>query len=584
MTFSLGFASVREYSKKRKEFGRPCNFSSFFSNVLSIPPNPEEESEWRRPPLMEKSISCIPSVSEHEVNTIRYETESTGVNHTEGGWPRNIDPTQAEHTTGYRKKVEKDEKYVEAVVRLAAATDTVLEQNVALDIHELYFQDTPSSQRPNPIYDSDDEDDSNQSHTISLFHDRRSKNDSARSISSLSWFPDGCTRIAGSYCSLKFQGYSSHNHSSCDSYVWDLSNTNDPFYTLSPPSPAVSVEYNPKDVHMIAGGCYNGLVCIWDTRRSGNVVVTSGIESSHKEPIYSVKWLQSKSACEILTSSTDGYSLVWDVRKPSTPIDSIPLISKDDYNQIDGDVTDRHVDVMGHGAVSLCYDINGGPSKFLTGSEHGDVMIVNRKVKNPSDRCSLPFSGHLGPVLSIDRNKFFSRYFLTIGDWTAKLWIDDEHLRTPLYSTPYQKNRLLAGCWSPIKPGLFLTSRDDGVIDFWDLTLKHTTPTRSLPVLTSAICSLSIAHSGASMGKVTAAGSTDGRLALVQLGESMMTTSAAEKAFVGGLLEKEVKREKSLLTKQKDKADGNRKCVDVDFEELLQQTEDEYLKQLRNSG
>ncbi|KAL0235588.1 hypothetical protein GEMRC1_002170 [Eukaryota sp. GEM-RC1] len=104
MSFSLGFASVLEYTKKRKLFGRPCNFTSVFLPPHSVLPNPEEAKEWVRPPVCDAAISCIPPMSVHEVNTTRYETASRSLLHTEGGWPRNIDPTQAEHTTGYRKK------------------------------------------------------------------------------------------------------------------------------------------------------------------------------------------------------------------------------------------------------------------------------------------------------------------------------------------------------------------------------------------------------------------------------------------------------------------------------------------------
>lgn len=33
---------------------------------------------------------------------------------------------------------------------------------------------------------------------------------------------------------------------------------NKPELTLKPASPLVSLEYNPKDSHILVGGCYNG--------------------------------------------------------------------------------------------------------------------------------------------------------------------------------------------------------------------------------------------------------------------------------------------------------------------------------------
>ena len=35
------------------------------------------------------------------------------------------------------------------------------------------------------------------------------------------------------------------------------------------------------------------------------------------------------------------------------------------------------------------------------------------------------FSGHLGPVYNIRRNPAFPKIFLTVGDWTARLWSED---------------------------------------------------------------------------------------------------------------------------------------------------------------
>lgn len=31
--------------------------------------------------------------------------------------------------------------------------------------------------------------------------------------------------------------------------------------TLKPISPLVCIEFNPKDTHVLVGGCYNGQVC-----------------------------------------------------------------------------------------------------------------------------------------------------------------------------------------------------------------------------------------------------------------------------------------------------------------------------------
>ena len=41
-----------------------------------------------------------------------------GINHVEGGWPKDVDPNEVEQVIRYRKKVEKDEVYSNAVIEL----------------------------------------------------------------------------------------------------------------------------------------------------------------------------------------------------------------------------------------------------------------------------------------------------------------------------------------------------------------------------------------------------------------------------------------------------------------------------------
>jgi dynein intermediate chain 2 len=52
------------------------------------------------------------------VNTESRSFSNQGIKHTEGGWPKDVDPTDAEHTIRYRKKIEKDEEYIKQVSEL----------------------------------------------------------------------------------------------------------------------------------------------------------------------------------------------------------------------------------------------------------------------------------------------------------------------------------------------------------------------------------------------------------------------------------------------------------------------------------
>jgi len=40
------------------------------------------------------------------------------MNHSEGGWPKDINPAEVEQTIRFRKKMEKDEVYIQTIMRL----------------------------------------------------------------------------------------------------------------------------------------------------------------------------------------------------------------------------------------------------------------------------------------------------------------------------------------------------------------------------------------------------------------------------------------------------------------------------------
>lgn len=57
---------------------------------------------------------------------------------------------------------------------------------------------------------------------------------------------------------------------------------------------------------------------------------------------------------------------------------------------------------------------------------------------------------HLGPVCSITRNPSFLKNFLTVGDWTAKIWSEDCRESSIIW-TKHQPVMLTDGIWSPTK-------------------------------------------------------------------------------------------------------------------------------------
>lgn len=86
----------------------------------------------------------------------------------------------------------------------------------------------------------------------------------------------------------------------------------------------------------------------------------------------------------------------------------------------------------------------------MVGTEQGVVISCNRKGKTAMEKMSFRFNSHLGPVLALQRNPGFVKNFLTIGDWTAKIWSEDCKESSIMW-TSFHKAQLTHGAWSPTR-------------------------------------------------------------------------------------------------------------------------------------
>ena len=142
-----------------------------------------------------------------QVNTDNAVCESRGVHHKEGGWPRDINPNEADQTARYRKKVEKDDGYTQTLLNLGQTMEHYIKQNNAISIYEEYFLDAPDLPRP----------DTNPLRTIYVLKD---PSPISRSITGFSFSPEGGTRLAAAYSEPFWKDIFTCRHN--DSYIWNL--------------------------------------------------------------------------------------------------------------------------------------------------------------------------------------------------------------------------------------------------------------------------------------------------------------------------------------------------------------------------
>tara|TARA_A100001015_G_scaffold283493_1_gene348856 strand:- start:1990 stop:3738 length:1749 start_codon:yes stop_codon:yes gene_type:complete len=534
---------IYEYSKERRDFGKQVTFGDTEAEVLQqVVSNPgaAEELGMLKKPVEITTMDTTPLLSCSAVSTRPIATVNKGMAHTEGGWPGDIDIDDEATTQRYRKRREKGGKQKgsnvvleplgTSVGRLGPVVQLSVKQNNTINIYEEYF-------------DSLDVDHSSEPPSAKGMAVLRDPCPVRRTAAKIDWIPDGPTRIAVAYSVLQFQDPRLLTKSlPVNSYIWDVQKPNSPEATLTPDSPLCSLRFNPKNTEVLVGGSYNGLLCLFDRRKSSKPASTSQIETSHHDPVYDVRWTQSKTGTMCVSCSTDGHLLWWDTRRLNEPFDRIVL------DNGEGQV---------YGASALAYNSEAGPHKYLVGTEQGIVASINTRSKKTNNGVSIYKNGpgkHHAPIYSIQRNPTHTKYFMTVGDWTARIWTED--LKTPIMTTKYHNSYLTAGCWSPTRPGVFLVARKDGVVDVWDYFFRQNEVAYSHKVCDESLASIAVSSSPNNNASVQLVGIGDdsGTVSLLELSESLWKSQNNEKPAMAGMLDREFKREKNLLTLARDAA------------------------------
>ena len=143
-----------------------------------------------------------------------------------------------------------------------------------------------------------------------------------------------------------------------------------------------------------------------------------------------------------MSLGSDGRIIWWDRFNP----DGFPEESQQILDKLPDPNGEMKEKVLG--GTSLEYLAEAGPLNYLVGSEQGYIVQANkRKGLDIVRRFGFEGGKHHGPVYSLWRNPSHPKNFMSVGDWTAKIWHED--IPTPLMQTRYHSAYLTDGCWSP---------------------------------------------------------------------------------------------------------------------------------------
>jgi dynein intermediate chain len=90
------------------------------------------------------------------------------------------------------------------------------------------------------------------------------------------------------------------------------------------------VAFSPVHPNLIFGGTYAGQVLMWDTRSNQLPVLKTPLSAGgHTYPIYSMQFVGSHNASNLVTASTDGTVCTWMGDLLTIPQVCLPRLSSD---------------------------------------------------------------------------------------------------------------------------------------------------------------------------------------------------------------------------------------------------------------
>ncbi|XP_055855184.1 dynein intermediate chain 3, ciliary [Episyrphus balteatus] len=502
------------YSKERRHFGRQCTFSDRNELLLSIPQRSDLRKNYilRNPIDRGTQLSTPKGLSTALTENVTLATH--GIAHLEGGWPKDVNILDEEQTLRHRKKIEREDAWGTQVIDLSKPTTENILQNCAVNIYEDYFYEIENMEIRSSFT----------SRPINVYHDLFTP---PRPIAQLDWCPGNLKQILSVHTNTDYYPI---NDEPNDFYIWDIENPLKVVSTFTGPTWTRKACFCPRDECLIAGGFTNGKVGIWDVRTGGQCIGLCPLEAAHREAVSAICWVHSKSNTEFYTGSLDGSIHYWDGRN-----------LKNWYMQflLDPERTDKQLRTRSHGCTVLEFEYTI-PIRYIVGDDMGHVYVCNRKGVTPTETLILNYKLFSGPIRTIERNPFFVKNFLIVGDWCAKVW-SEENKDFPTTLLVKKDTELLCGSWSTSRCSVFATGDVDGNVDFWDLLLNQRKP----------VFSLNFKHPITSIrfrkdGELAAVSLANGDFFMLELDKSLQYSGPKEKALLASLFERESNRSKLL--------------------------------------
>ena len=243
---------------------------------------------------------------------------------------------------------------------------------------------------------------------------------------------------------------------------WSLRTPAYPEKYIETSSGVTSVAFSKKSPQLLAAGCHDGSLIVYDISRAENPFVKSTFEDGkHSDAIWDLQWVDrgAERGEMLVSSSTDGRVTMWSVKKGLEHSDLIKL--------------KRVASKLGAGDVFISRNASATALDFA--SFDSNIYIVATE-DGHIHKCSCSYneqyletySGHQGPVYRVRWAPHHPQVFMSCSaDWSVKVWHCDTTV--PLLTTQPCTEPVMDIAWSPRLSTVFATATRDGTIAVWNI-------------------------------------------------------------------------------------------------------------------
>eukprot|EP01038_Epipyxis_sp_PR26KG_P013040 gene13040-17476_t len=280
-----------------------------------------------------------------------------------------------------------------------------------------------------------------------------------KQVTTLCWNPSYPDLFAVAYGSYDFM-----RQGSGMVCCFSLKNTSHPEYIFSTESGVMCLDFHPHHQSLLAVGCYDGTVMVFDVRNKVNrPIYSSSIRTGkHTDPVWQVHWQEEDLAKELnfFSISSDGQVASWIMSKNELkmePVMQLKLVSsvRDDPEEVN----------LSGLAGGCCFSFNKhNEHLFIVGTEEGKIHKCSKAY---SGQYLETYQGHHMAVYALKWNPFHPRVFISCSaDWTVKIW--DHNLAHPVLSFDLG-NAVGDVAWAPYSSTVFAAVTSDGKVHVFDL-------------------------------------------------------------------------------------------------------------------